>query len=124
MASCEVGKVYVVYTVLAKPPKDKITICVCAAENLFLWINTNPRSNAVGQFALTARDHSALTHDCYLDCSRVTTFAEAELESAHHRGPISKALAERIVDFLDKTPPKTLPGKHLKLIIANLSKLA
>lgn len=123
MASCEVGHVYVVRTVLTKPPKNKITICVCAAENLFLWINTKPRQHGVGQFALTARDHAALTRDCYLDCSRVTTFA-AELASAVHRGPISKVLAARIVEFLKKTPPKTLPGKHLNLIITNLSKLA
>lgn len=51
------------------------------------------------------------------------TFAGAELASAHHRGSISKALAARIVEFLEKTRPKTLPGKHLKLIITNLSKL-
>jgi hypothetical protein len=46
------------------------------------------------------------------------------LASALRRGPISKALAARIVEFLEETPPKTLPGKHLKLIITNLSKLA
>jgi hypothetical protein len=123
MASCETGHVYVVRTVLAKPPKPKITICVCDAENLFLWINTEPRTHNVGQFALAAMDHSALTHDCYLDCSRVTTFAE-ELGSALHRGPISESLAARIVEFLTEKPPKTLPGKHLNLIITNLSKLA
>jgi hypothetical protein len=123
MASCEVGHVYVVYTVLTKPPKNKITICVCTAENLFLWINTKPRPHDVGQFALRTRDHAALTHDCYLDCARVTTFG-AELTSALHRGPISKVLAARIVEFIEKKPPKTLPGRYLNLIISNLSKLA
>jgi hypothetical protein len=123
MASCEVGHVYIVYTAHSKPPKNKITICVCAAENLFLWINTEPRPHDVGQFALTARDHAALKHACYLDCSRVTTFG-AELASALHRGSISKALAARIVEFIEKKPPKTLPGRYLKLIISNLSKLA
>jgi hypothetical protein len=123
MASCEVGHVYVVYTVLTKPPKNKITICVCAAENLFLWINTEPRTHNVGQFALTATDHDALTHDCYLDCSRVTTFRE-ELDSAIHRGPISKTLAARIVTFLHKTPPKTLAPRYRNLIITNLSRIA
>jgi hypothetical protein len=119
MASCEVGHVYVVYTVLTKPPKNKIILCVCAAENLFLWINTKPRPHDVGQLALTATDHDALTHNCYLDCSRVTTFT-AELASALHRGPISETLAARIVEFLKQKPPKTLPGKHLNLIITNL----
>jgi hypothetical protein len=46
------------------------------------------------------------------------------LASALHRGPISKALAARIVEFIEKKPPKTLPGRYLKLIISNLSKLA
>jgi hypothetical protein len=123
MVSCEVGHVYIVYTVLAKPPKNKIVICVCATGNLFLWINTKPSSHEVGQFALTATDHTALTHDCFLDCSRVTTFT-GELDFALPRGPISKALAARVVEFLEEAPPKTLPGKHLKLIMTNLSKLA
>jgi hypothetical protein len=123
MGSCEVGHVYVVHTVLAKPPKEKITICVCAAESLFLWINTEARTHNVGQFALTAMDHAALTHVCYLDCSRVTTFA-GELDSALHRGPMAKELAARIVAFLERTPPKTLPPRYRNLIITNLSKLA
>jgi hypothetical protein len=53
----------------------------------------------------------------------VTPFA-TELASALHCGPISKTLAVRIVEFLKKTPPKTLPGKHVSLIITNLSKIA
>ena len=87
MASCEAGHVYLVYTVLTKPPKEKIVICVCAAEALFLWINSKSRPHDVGQLSLTATDHAALKHDCFLDCSRVTTFT-AELATARHRGPI------------------------------------
>lgn len=118
-----VGHVYVVRTTLSRPPKDKITVCICAAEDLFFWVNTLARPHGVGQFALTATDHTALAHNCYLDCSRVTTFPAAELSNAQHRGPISVDLAQRIIQFLTDTPPKTLTPKHLKLAIENLSAL-
>ena len=115
-----VGHVYVVRTTLTRPPKDKITICICAAENLFFWINTDPRPHGVGQLQLVASDHDALTHECYLDCSRVTTFSEAEMAAAGRRGGISKDLAGRIATYLAESPPKTLPGKHLRIAIDNL----
>lgn len=117
------GHVYVVYTVLARPPKDKITLCICAADNLFFWINTNPQRHGIGQLQLAAADHDALSHDCFLDCSRVTTFAQHELDLAQHRGPISANLARRVVAFLQSDPPKTLAPRFVKLAIANLSTL-
>ncbi len=119
------GNVYVIHTALTKPdPKDKITICVCGTENLFFWINTDSRPHGIGQFALAASDHArALTHDCHLDCSRVTTFPANELRDARDRDPISSDLATRIVRYFTDHPPKTLPPRHLKLAIANLSAL-
>lgn len=117
-----IGNVYVVRTVLSNPPKDKITICVCTADNLFLWINTEARQRD-GQMLLTAADHSSLDRDCYLDCSRLTMFTAADLSGARDRGPITPDLAERIVEFLKVSPPRTLPGNQLNLIIANLSSL-
>lgn len=119
-----VGHVYVIHTVLARPPKDKITICISAAENLFFWVNTKPRRHGIGQLALVAEDHSALTHDCFLDCSRVTTFAGVELAAAQHRGAISPVLARRIVQLLETDPPKTLPPRYIKLVIENLRPMA
>ncbi|NDK47883.1 hypothetical protein [Rhizobium laguerreae] len=109
-----------VNTALARPSKDKITLCVCASDNLFFWINTNARAHGVGQLQLTATDHQALTHDCFLDCSRLTTFPAHELRSAQDRGIISSQLAKGIVDFLNANPPKTLPPAHVQLAIKNL----
>ena len=51
-----VGRVYVVRTTLSRPPKDKLTICICSSEDLFFWINTDPRSHGVGQLQLAATD--------------------------------------------------------------------
>lgn len=118
-----VGHVYVVNTTLARPTKDKITICICAADDLFFWINTDPRPHGVGQFALEAADHAALTHACHLDCSRATTFLQNEIRGAKHRGAISSDLATRIVQYLTDNPPKTLTPRYLKLAIDNLTTL-
>lgn len=118
-----VGHVYVIHTTLTRPPKDKITLCICAAEKLFFWINTSPQRHGVGQFPLVADDHDALSHACFLDCSRATTFSAHELGSSMHRGPISADLARRLVDFLQNDPPKTLPPRHVKVAIENLSAL-
>jgi hypothetical protein len=117
------GHVYLVHTALTRPPKDKLTICICAAESLFFWINTEPRHHGIGQLPLEAGEHSALSHGCHLDCSRVTTFPPHELKAAQARGAISQKLATRIVGLLREAPPKTLPPRHLDLAIENLSAL-
>lgn len=119
------GNIYIIYTTLTKPkPKDKITLCVCATENLFFWINTGPRVHNVGQFPLMPDDHDrALTHPCYLDLSRLTTFPPRELAAARDRDTISQDLAARIVRFLTDTPPKTLPPRHLALALHTFSAL-
>jgi hypothetical protein len=117
----KVGQLCVVRTTLSRPPKDKLTICICANENLFFWINTQPRAHGEGQLALAASDHHALSHDCYLDCSRVTTFPPLELKAAEMRDIISAELAGRVVQFLEQTPPKTLAPRYRKLAIDNLS---
>lgn len=117
------GHVYIIYTTLARPPKDKIAICICAADNLFFWINTNPQRHGIGQLPLAEADHGALSRDCFLDCSRVTTFPQREQDAAQHRGAISADLARRVVELLQNTPPKTLAPRHVRLAIDNLSAL-
>lgn len=64
------GHVYVIFATIAKPPKDKLTICVCAGKNLFLWINTKRNDRQDGQLPLRADDHGVLDRDCFLDCRR------------------------------------------------------
>jgi hypothetical protein len=116
-----VGHIYVVNTTLARPTKDKLTVCICGSDGLFFWINTDARQHGVGQLALHSTDHAALRHDCFLDCSRATTFLPNELRSAQPRGPISADLSARVVKYLTDTPPKTLTPRYLKLAIENLS---
>ncbi len=123
MNAFKIGSVYVIRTGLTRPPKDKITLCVGISVDLFLWINTSPRPHGVGQIALSAKDHAALTHDCYLDCSRVTTFLPHELATARDRGPISAPLAQRLHQALTETPPKTLTPQTLQQLLAALATL-
>lgn len=121
----KIGHVYIVNTVLAKPKKDKITLCICTDDNLFLWINSEKRYHNIGQFELKKEDHGALTHDCYMDCSRLTTFPPAELTASLERGCITNDLAQRIIQFLSDpdTAPSTLVQAQIDRIINNLSTL-
>jgi hypothetical protein len=122
MASVEVGRVYVVFTTLTKPnPKEKIVVCICDKDNLFVWFNTGAQRHGVGQLKCTRADHSALTHDCYLDLSRVTTFRPEEILKAQPRDPISKALKKRICTMVE-AGITTLAPRFAKLISDNFSK--
>jgi hypothetical protein len=118
-----VGHIYVIDTSLAKPQKEKITLCICAADNLFFWINTKAARHGDGQMPLGKDDHYYLTHDCFLDCSRVTTFPPSELANAKHIGEISKEFASRIVDFLKVNPPRVLSKRYIDLAISKLGEV-
>lgn len=118
-----VGHIYVIDTALARPPKEKITVCICTSDNLFFWINTKPARHGDGQLPLSKGEHFYLTHDCFLDCSRVTSFPPDELNAAKHIGPISREMAQRVIKLLVDSPPKTLPKRYADLAIQNLSAL-
>ncbi|MBJ6122693.1 hypothetical protein [Sphingomonas mollis] len=107
---------FVVYTALSKPSKDKIVVCVGNNPPIFFWVNTDPRFHGIGQMRLSGNDHTALTHDCYLDCSRVTTFPAHELRAARQRDPITTDLADAIVKFLETEQPATLPSAQRESI--------
>jgi hypothetical protein len=121
MVSVEVGRVYVVFTTLTKPkPKEKIVLCVCAKANLFVWFNTDPQRHGAGQLKCSEEDHPALSHDCYLDLSRVTTFRPVELANAQRRDLISTELRKRICGVIE-AGVETLPPRFAQLIGENFS---
>lgn len=115
------GHVYVVHTTLTTPPKDKIVLCICAADNFFIWINTDPRHHGIGQFELASGDHPALRHTCYADLSRATTFQPRDLATARDRGIISQDLAQRLLTYLEANPPRTLAKRYADLLAQMLS---
>ncbi len=120
MVSLEAGHVYVVFTTLTKPdPKDKIVVCVCPETPLFVWFNSKPQRHGHGQLRCAASDHGALSRDCFLDLSRVTTFSASELTTAKPRGPLSGQMRERICRCV-VAGIATLPPRFAELIVTNL----
>jgi hypothetical protein len=121
MVSVEVGRVYVVFTTQTKPkPKEKIVLCICAKANLFVWFNTDAQRHGSVQLKCSTTDHRALSHDCYLDLSRVTTFRPVELANAQPRDFISKELRKRICGVIE-AGVETLPPRFAELIAQNFS---
>jgi hypothetical protein len=106
---------------LTRPPKDKIVLCVSVDPGpYFLWFNTLPRPHGDGQLAIAETEHSAISRDCYLDCSRMTTFSPIELATAAARDLASPGMLGKVLGFLEREPPRALPGRHRALIIEAL----
>lgn len=117
----EAGHVYVIFTKLTKPePKHKIVVCISPDPPFFVWFNTSPQSHGIGQLPCSADDHDALTRDCYLDLSRVTTFLFDEIASAESRGPLSDEMKGRICELIS-AGIETLPPRFARIILENLS---
>jgi hypothetical protein len=67
---------------MAEPSAGRLVkTCNCGAVRM--------ERMGVGQFSLKQADHDALTHDCHLDCSRVTTFPAPELATCLFADPIA-----------------------------------
>ena len=119
MASCKLGHVYIVDTLLTKPPKEKYAVCVCIASGYFLWINTNPRPHNCDQLFLPAGIHELVKHDSYLDISKVVCHPSFELDKAKEFSCLSKECCEAIIEFIDAGLEVMVP-KHAALIRSNL----
>jgi hypothetical protein len=94
------GDVYRIRTTLTDPPKQKIVLHVGTATNLFLWFNTDARKRPA-QMAVAQQEAPGITHNCYLDCGRVTTFPQRELDGAEHCGHASNAFLTRVIEEVE-----------------------
>lgn len=101
MASCKLGHVYIVNTVLTKPPKAKFAVCVCDENGFFVWINSKPRPHGKDQLPLDADCHELVTKDCFLDLSRVVKHPTHEVDSAKEFSRIDADFALSISEFID-----------------------
>lgn len=119
MASCKLGHVYIVDTLLTKPPKEKYAVCVCVANGYFLWINSNPRPHNCDQLFLPAGIHELVKHDSYLDVSKVVCHPSFELNNAKEFARLSKECCEAIIEFIDAGLEVMVP-RHASLIRSNL----
>lgn len=119
MASCKIGHVYIVDTVLTKPPKAKFAICVCVEDGYFVWINSEARQHGNDQLLLTAGCHPLIRHDSYLDLSRVVAHPTYELEDAREFPCISRDLCSQIVTAIE-AGLRVMPARQASTILENL----
>ncbi|WEZ84622.1 hypothetical protein P6U16_08640 [Rhizobium sp. 32-5/1] len=122
MASCKLGHIYIVNTVLSKPPKEKYALCVCVAPDYFVWINTKPAPHGRDQLLLQNGCHELVTHDSSLDLSKMFSHPDWEMKNAKEFAQISKALCKDIVGRIE-AGLDVLPPRHAALIAENLRSL-
>ncbi|MCH4560323.1 hypothetical protein [Mesorhizobium jarvisii] len=122
MASCKLGHVYIVPTVLTKPPKSKYAICVCPLNGFFVWINSQKRPHGKDQMPLSAGCHPLVTKDCFLDLSRVVQHPGFELDEAKEFDRISGDFASAIVNMI-ADGLFLMPSVHSDVIFENLAAL-
>lgn len=119
MVSCKLGHVYIVQTVLTKPPKDKFALCVCIDNGYFLWINTDPRLHGYDQLPLPSGCYVLVKHNSYLDLSRIVAHPSFELEEAREFPCISRELRDLIIGAID-AGLTVLSPKQAAIIKTNL----
>lgn len=112
-----VGRIYRIKTVLTKPPKEKIVLYV--GNDLFFWFNTDARQRP-GQMEVNPGDCPAITHKCYLDCGRVTTFSDREVQASIVCGDVDAAFIKRVVEEVVERAT-VLVGAHRKLVAETLT---
>jgi hypothetical protein len=122
MASCKLGHVYIVRTVLTKPPKPKFALCVCVEDGYFVWINSEARRHGNDQLPLAAGCHQLVRHDSYLDLSRVVAHPTHEIEDAREFPCISRDLCNQIVAAIE-AGLRVMPARQASTILHNLRSL-
>jgi hypothetical protein len=91
------------------PPKNKICLCICVEEGIFLVISSKPykAAPADSQVAVYPEDLSILTHTSYLDVSKCyDDFPPHEIARGISRGicPLSVAARARIKQIVNSQP--------------------
>lgn len=122
MALCKAGHIYIVNTVLTKPPKPKFALCVCVNNGFFCWINSLAKSHGKDQLALHAGCHELVTKDCFLDLSRVVKHPGFEMEDAKEFSRISTEFASRIVTRID-AGLFIMPSTHSSIVRETIASL-
>jgi hypothetical protein len=116
MPSFEIGAIYRVRTVLAKPPKEKIVLYV--GSEFFLWFNTKARQGP-GQLCVQPGECPEISQECYLNCGRVTLFPDPERAAAKHCGVADVKFLTKVVEEI-KLRATVMPSVQRKIVAANL----
>lgn len=122
MASCKLGHIYIINTAIANPQKEKFAICVGVVEKFFVWINTLPRPHGKDQLPITSGCHELVTHDSFIDLSRVVIHDGWEFDDAKEFSQIDKTLCTAILNALS-AGLEVMPPRHSDIIYKSLSAL-
>jgi len=118
----KLGHVYIIETVLTKPPKAKFAICVSVGDGFFVWINSRARAEGHDQLPIAAGCHSLIRHESHIDLSRIVCHQPYELANAQEFEMISRDLRDAIVNKIGDGL-MLLPPVHSRLIAENLRSL-
>lgn len=122
MPSCKTGHIYIVFTALTKPPKEKYALCISEPNEWFVWFNTLARSHGRDQFQVASGVHELIVHDSFLDLSRVVFHSAAEIEAGKEFACISKSFRDEIVAFVT-AGLEVMPERQSQIVLANLTAL-
>ncbi|WP_312808758.1 hypothetical protein [Agrobacterium cavarae] len=104
---------------MTKPPKEKFALCVCIADGLFVWINTDPAPHGRDQLPIPKGCHKLIVHDSHVDLSRIVKHPDWEMEEAKEFPCISKQMRDDIVTKIN-AGVDVLSPRHASLITTNL----
>lgn len=91
------------------PPKNKICLCICVEDGIFLVVNSKPykAAPADSQITLYPEDVAILEHKSYLDVSKYYSgFPPEEIARGISRGvqPLSNAARAKIKHIVSSQP--------------------
>jgi hypothetical protein len=114
----KVGRIYRIKTTLTKPSKEKIVLYI--GDDLFLLFNTDARARPA-QMEVAPGECPEITHKCYLDCGRVTTFSQREIDARAKCDHIDSDFAVRVVEEIEERAT-SMVNAHRNLVAGNLRK--
>lgn len=106
----------------SEPPKNKICVCVCVEENVFLIVSTRAYrfAPADSQLRIFEAELGILEYDSYIDVSKSYTFPAEVIAKGVAKGtyPLADSARARIKHAVETQP--YLPERIKKKILENL----
>lgn len=114
------GHIYWITFGFINPPHEKISLCFCAEQPLFFWVNSLPKRHGVAQLPIERAICPTLNYDSILDLSGAKTGSVRDLATARDAGTMSNEMKLKVLAELE-TPIQLLPDAHRLLALQNLA---
>lgn len=114
------GDVVLAYCRFIDPPKNKYVACVCIENNLFLFINSQPRRLTTEALVpVRPNELPFLKHDSYINTANLFHIGKKDLETAKPLGELTDDIKQAIIKNIEGHGH--LPPLHINLIIENFT---